>query len=216
VIPCEFRCNTLRCGGSSSRHLTLLSTHCPRGPPLPPTPHPACCSPVVTKWLQHRMIVEAGIMDELQLQETLDRATPSSRRQAAVAEQQAAQQELEDAVEEARQLLEKAPPRDWFISRSDVGNLKELLARGTWKGDAEDAQAVDGWVKARPGDVLIYQQQVTRPGPGGKPVELQPFILGIQTDFMRKMAVKYGSRGPMVMDSTFGTNRMMVRGAGKP
>ena len=167
----------------------------------------------MTTWLQHRVIVAAGIMDELQLQDTLDRARPSSRRQAAVAEQQAAQQELEEAADKARQLLEKEPPRDWFISRSDVSNLKELLARGTWKGDAEDAQAVDGWVKAQPDDVFIYQPQVTRPGPGGKPVEVQPFILGIQTDFMRKMAVKYGSRGPMVMDSTFGTNRMMVRGA---
>jgi hypothetical protein len=48
-------------------------------------------------------------------------------------------------------------------------------------------------------------------GPDGQPVELEPFMCGIQTRWQRSMLAKLGHGANVEFDCTFGTNKYMVR-----
>ena len=45
----------------------------------------------------------------------------------------------------------------------------------------------------------------------GKSIEASPFIMGIMSPWQMACALKFGKRRPVVMDSTHGTNNLMVR-----
>ena len=45
----------------------------------------------------------------------------------------------------------------------------------------------------------------------GKVIEERPFIFAVMTPFQLAHALKYSHNGPLIIDSTFGTNNLGVR-----
>ena len=88
--------------------------------------------------------------------------------------------------------------------------------------DADQAASIRQLTRQRENDILLYQEQKVRYGTDGLPmkdadgkvIEVKPFILAMMTRFQREAALKYGNNGPLILDSTFGTNSLGVSVAG--
>eukprot|EP01018_Ginkgo_biloba_P006371 Gb_15083 [translate_table: standard] len=89
--------------------------------------------------------------------------------------------------------------RDLFIKKKDLANIYSRLSKPFYEKYERDAVSVDRWVKERPDDFFYYKYANESQG--------IPFIIGIQTLWMRKMMVKYSHGSLISMDATFSTNK---------
>eukprot|EP01018_Ginkgo_biloba_P007645 Gb_03303 [translate_table: standard] len=89
--------------------------------------------------------------------------------------------------------------RDLFMKKKDLENIYSRLSKPFYEKHERDAVSVDCWVKERPDDFFYYKCANESQG--------IPFIIGIQTLWMRKMMVKYSHGSLISMDATFSTNK---------
>ncbi len=119
---------------------------------------------------------------------------------------------------EAMSELALRPPRDLFLSTADVQNVKAELEKATWRRDPDEAVSVRLMHAERPGDFLVYQEQTlaATDGPSaatagtGELEQLQPFLAGVTTGALMHQAAAWGHDRPVLLDSTFSTNKHMV------
>lgn len=95
-------------------------------------------------------------------------------------------------------------PRDLYLNKRDIFNIKEKLDQLTWKADACQELSVRLWTQSHPENVLIYNEYAN--GKGGN----DDFRLGITRPELMKILVKHGHNSAFQMDSTFGTNSSKV------
>eukprot|EP01018_Ginkgo_biloba_P000638 Gb_06810 [translate_table: standard] len=88
---------------------------------------------------------------------------------------------------------------DLFMKKIDLENIYSRLSKPFYEKYERDAVSVDRWVKERPDDFFYYKYANESQG--------IPFIIGIQTLWMRKMMVKYSHGSLISMDATFSTNK---------
>ena len=91
--------------------------------------------------------------------------------------------------------------RDTLMTRQDILNMYNDLKRQEYVKDQSDPTSVDCWYNQYLDKFFFYQQDV---------VLNVPFIIGIQTSWMRSMMVKYSHNIVISMDSTFSTNKYGV------
>eukprot|EP01018_Ginkgo_biloba_P040969 Gb_10314 [translate_table: standard] len=85
--------------------------------------------------------------------------------------------------------------RDIFMKKEDIF----IVGCQSYEKHERDAVSVDRWVKERPDDSFYYKCANESQG--------IPFIIGIQTLWIRKMMVKYSHGSLISMDATFSTNK---------
>jgi len=88
--------------------------------------------------------------------------------------------------------------RDDFIKLKDIAYLEGRHKRGIWRRDSSDFYSVKMWTEACPENVFMWHEQ-------DNVTDLQ-FLLGIQTDWQKKMMMKFGHGRAVSMDATHGTN----------
>lgn len=103
-----------------------------------------------------------------------------------------------------------------YVTRDDVANVRRLLDAGSWRLHPDEAQSIEQHYEQQKDNVFIYQRQQAEPVPGkeGSVLEGTPFILGLMTPTMRQWAIQHGNGRPLLVDSTFGTNHLMVSAHG--
>ncbi|MCO5559038.1 hypothetical protein L7F22_012630 [Adiantum nelumboides] len=89
--------------------------------------------------------------------------------------------------------------RDLFLTMRDILNIACKMENITIHTDSDDAKSVHNWVADNASHVFFYQPMDS--------VNEKPFALGIQTTWQLETICKYGNRGLLAMDSTFGTNK---------
>eukprot|EP01018_Ginkgo_biloba_P001591 Gb_21672 [translate_table: standard] len=85
------------------------------------------------------------------------------------------------------------------MKKKDLVNIYSRLSKPFYEKHKRDAISIDLWVKERPDDFFYYKCANESQG--------IPFIIGIQTLWMRKMMVKYSHESLISMDATFSTNK---------
>jgi hypothetical protein len=93
--------------------------------------------------------------------------------------------------------------RDTLMMRKDISNIYHNIRKKEYMKDESDPTSVDCWYNQFPDSFFFYQKQNI--------VQNIPFIIGIQTHWMRSMMVRYSHNNAMSMDSTFSTNMYGVR-----
>ena len=88
--------------------------------------------------------------------------------------------------------------QDTLMTRQDILNMYNDLKRKEYVKDESNPTSVDCWYNQYSDKFFFYQQQDV--------VQNVPFIIGIQTSWMRSMMVKYSHNNVISMDSTFSTN----------
>ena len=105
-----------------------------------------------------------------------------------------------DAVEA---LLEEKVERDFFVKGQDIRNIRKQVEQEHFILHSNDATSIKLWVEQNPESVLCYSgQKLSNHG-----TELEPFLLGICTQWQREILAKYGNKRPLCLDATFGTNQ---------
>lgn len=102
-------------------------------------------------------------------------------------------------TESHERLLQKAP-RDFFLTRQDLRNIKASLSENTWKMAKDEAQSVQMHIEANPSQFFCYSQQNIVAG--------KPFIVGVQTDWQCQRMAELTKGGALCLDDTFGTNHL--------
>lgn len=97
------------------------------------------------------------------------------------------------------QLMNK---RDTCLLRKDVLNAWKRVRSLRSQKNEDDAKSVSMWHVEEKDNFFYYK------GPDN--VENIPFIIGIQTPWMREMMVKHSHNSIIAMDSTFSTNKYGV------
>jgi hypothetical protein len=99
-------------------------------------------------------------------------------------------------------------PRDHCLTPQDVANIQHTveIEQGLWHQDADDAVSVQKQMEADPDRVFSFRKQVVV----GKK-QIVALVLGLMTGFMLAAILAFGHGMPVIIDSTFGTNKYMVR-----
>jgi len=92
--------------------------------------------------------------------------------------------------------------RDAFMTRQDILNIYNDMKRLEYMKDENDPTSVECWFNEFPEKFFFYQKQDV--------IQNIPFIIGIQTRWMRSMMVKHSHHNIISMDSTFSTNKYGV------
>jgi len=92
--------------------------------------------------------------------------------------------------------------RDTYMTRQDILNIYNDTIRLEYVKDQSDPISVECWYKEHAESFFFYQKQDL--------AENIPFIIGIQTKWMRSMMLKYSHNNIISMDSTFSTNKYGV------
>ncbi|GMJ16042.1 hypothetical protein like AT1G60560 [Hibiscus trionum] len=79
-----------------------------------------------------------------------------------------------------------------------VRKLGEIIKRSTHELDLDDQVSIRMWIERNKKSVFFYQETS----------EIDPFILGIQTEWQLKQMVRFGHRNLIAADSTFGIKRL--------
>lgn len=93
--------------------------------------------------------------------------------------------------------------QDTLMTRQDILNIYHNIRRKEYVKDDRDPVSVDCWYNQFPDKFFYYQKQDI--------VQGIPFIIGIQTGWMRSMMVRHSHNDIISMDSTFSTNMYGVR-----
>ena len=88
------------------------------------------------------------------------------------------------------------------MTRQDILNIYNDMKRQEYVKDQCDPKSVECWYNECPENFFFYQKQDV--------VQDIPFIIGIQTKWMRSMMVKHSHNNVISMDSTFSTNKYGV------
>lgn len=115
--------------------------------------------------------------------------------------------ESEDAVIDHWILHPEEAPADAIVSEKDIANYRQQAAEALWRLAADDAESVDLWVQGHRDIVIHYQRQDVTSG--------LPFILVFTTKDHIEMLKKYGDKGTVHLDDTFGA-RLSLAGAPGP
>lgn len=104
-------------------------------------------------------------------------------------------------VREGRFNMDSKSDRDSFLTRRDVMNIFNRLAKSKFQLNKNDSISVNLWYQQEQKSFFFYQR------PQGDDI---PFIIGIQTEWMLRKMVKYSHNSIIAMDSTFSTNKYGV------
>ena len=104
-------------------------------------------------------------------------------------------------VREGRFNMDSKSDRESFLTRRDVMNIFNRLAKSKFQLNKNDLISVNLWYQQEQKSFFFYQR------PQGDDI---PFIIGIQTEWMLRKMVKYSHNSIIAMDSTFSTNKYGV------
>ncbi|PON65595.1 Zinc finger, SWIM-type [Parasponia andersonii] len=88
--------------------------------------------------------------------------------------------------------------RDDFLTRNDVRNMERVIRNSSHELHASDENSVNMWVQRHHKHAFYFQSNSG----------LEPFILGIQTDWQLQQMLRYGHNGSMAFHSIFGLKRL--------
>lgn len=88
--------------------------------------------------------------------------------------------------------------RDDFLTRNDVRNMERVIRNSSHELHASDESSVNMWVQRHHKHAFYFQSNSG----------LEPFILGIQTDWQLQQMLRYGHNGSMAFHSIFGLKRL--------
>ncbi|KAM6543324.1 hypothetical protein CsatB_007771 [Cannabis sativa] len=88
--------------------------------------------------------------------------------------------------------------RDDFLTRNDVRNMERVIRNSSHELLEDDESSVNMWVQRHHKHVFYFQSNSG----------LEPFILGIQTDWQLQQMLRYGHNGSMAFHSMFGLKRL--------
>ncbi|XP_004513230.1 uncharacterized protein [Cicer arietinum] len=88
--------------------------------------------------------------------------------------------------------------RDDLLTHRYVRRQERAIRRSTYELDADDSVSISMWVESHQSNVFFYEDFS----------ESDPFILGIQTEWQLQQMIKFGNRGLLASDSSFGTNKL--------
>nr|XP_029121164.1 uncharacterized protein LOC105047737 isoform X1 [Elaeis guineensis] len=88
--------------------------------------------------------------------------------------------------------------RDDFLTRNDVRNIERVILHSTYKLHADDALSLDMWVQRHQKYVFFFRGNC----------EMEPFVLGIQTEWQLQQMLHYGHNGCVALHSSFGLKKL--------
>ena len=92
--------------------------------------------------------------------------------------------------------------RDSLMTRKGISNIYNDMKWIEYVKDESDPLSVECWYNQCPENLFFFQKQDVG--------ENVPFMIGIQTPWMRSIMVKHSHNNVMSMDSTFSTNKYGV------
>jgi hypothetical protein len=108
----------------------------------------------------------------------------------------------------AHMVTQNNVPRDHCLTPQDVANIHHTMEieQGLWHLDPDDAVSVKKQMDAAPDTVFSFRKQVVV-----AKKQIVALVLGLMTGFMLAAILAFGHGMPVIIDSTFGTNKYMVR-----
>jgi hypothetical protein len=97
-------------------------------------------------------------------------------------------------------------PRDWAATQKDVRNAVGSDGQELVRLDPEDIISIEAHARNDQDKTYVYQAQVIENG-----VQVVPIVWGFGTATLLAALLEYGHDQPVVIDSTFGTNKYMVQ-----
>ncbi|XWS45846.1 hypothetical protein CRYUN_Cryun14cG0014400 [Craigia yunnanensis] len=88
--------------------------------------------------------------------------------------------------------------RDDLLTHRYVRRQERSIRRSTYELDADDAVSVSMWVESHQNHVFFYEDFT----------DLDPFTLGIQTEWQLQQMIRFGNHSLIASDSRFGTNKL--------
>lgn len=108
---------------------------------------------------------------------------------------------ISDVAQESGELF-TGISRDSLMTRKDISNVYNDMKWIEYVKDESDPLSVECWYNQCPENFFFFQKQDVG--------ENVPFMIGIQTPWMRSIMVKHSHNNVMSMDSTFSTNKYGV------
>ena len=105
---------------------------------------------------------------------------------------------IHDVQHEARSLF-TGIAWDALATRQDILNMYNDIKRQEYVKDQSDPTSVDCWYNQILDNFFFYQKHDV--------MQNIPFIIGIQTSWMRSMMLKYSHNNVISMDSTLSMNK---------
>jgi hypothetical protein len=107
----------------------------------------------------------------------------------------------------AAMILGNNVPRDHGVTEQDIANVQKTLHddQNNWQLDNDDATSVEAAMRKAPDTVFAYRRQVVKLG-----VQKVALALGFLSSFMLAALLAFGHGSPVIIDSTFATNKYMV------
>ena len=96
-------------------------------------------------------------------------------------------------------------PRDYYLDKRDIANIKEKLDQLTWKLDVRQEVSLRLWVQSHADNVLLYKEFKH-----GAASDFEVFRVGLTRPELLQAMVKHGHDSAFLIDSTFGTNSAKV------
>ncbi|XP_021802802.1 uncharacterized protein LOC110755505 [Prunus avium] len=88
--------------------------------------------------------------------------------------------------------------RDDLLTHRYVRRQERIIRRSRYELDADDAVSISMWVENHQSNVFYYEDFS----------DVDPFTLGIQTDWQLQQMIRFGNRSLLASDSRFGTNKL--------
>jgi hypothetical protein len=110
-----------------------------------------------------------------------------------------------DQIDRALLDLDQLPP-EFNLTAADVRNIVAANGGDGTRLDPEDVISFEAHLARDPGNTYVYRQQVME----GE-VQKVPLVCGFVTPALLASLLEYGDGRAVAIDSTFGTNRYMVR-----
>ena len=93
--------------------------------------------------------------------------------------------------------------QSYFLDSLDsLDYCRNAISQKSWKLSSDQAMSMRIFSQKEADNIFFYQEQNVGNG--------VPFVTGMLSSWMEGMAKAY-SKGPIIIDSTFGTNNLMVR-----
>ena len=108
---------------------------------------------------------------------------------------------ISDVAQESGELF-TGISRDSLMTRKDISNVYNDMKLIEYVKDESDPLSVECWYNQFPEIFFFFQKQDVG--------ENVPFMIGIQTSWMRSIMVKHLHTNVMSMDLTFSTNKYGV------
>ncbi|KAK1294038.1 hypothetical protein QJS10_CPA16g00041 [Acorus calamus] len=88
--------------------------------------------------------------------------------------------------------------RDDLLTHRYVRRQERNIRRSTYELDEDDAVSVGMWIETHRNQIFFYEDFS----------DIEPFVLGIQTEWQLQLMIRFGNRSLVASHSRFGTNKL--------